>query len=74
MEEPHSHSPSPAAPVTKTKIANFMYLAAHGSITPLSYKEAIHSPESVEWNKAMRAEIDNHTQRRTWELVPLPKG
>ena len=22
----------------------------------------------------MRAEIDNHTQRRTWELVPLPKG
>ena len=74
MEEPHSHSPSPAAPVTKTEIANFVYLAAHGLITPLSYKEAIRSPESVEWNKAMRAEIDNHTQRRTWELVPLPKG
>ena len=74
MEEPHSHSPSPAAPVTETEIANFAYLAAHGSITPLSYKEAIRSPESVEWNKAMRAEIDNHTQRRTWELVPLPKG
>ena len=74
MEEPHSHSPSPAAPFTETKIANFAYLAAHGSITPLSYKEAIRSPESVEWNKAMRAEINNHTQRRTWELVPLPKG
>ena len=57
MEEPHSHSPSPAAPVTETEIANFTYLAAHGSITPLSYKEAIRSPESVEWNKAMRAEI-----------------
>ena len=74
VEEPHSHSPSPATPVTKTKIANFTYLAAHGLITPLSYKEAICSPESVEWNKAMRAEIDNHTQWCTWELVPLPKG
>ena len=74
VEEPHSHSPSPATPVTKTKIANFVYLAAHGLITPLSYKEAICSPESVEWNKMMRAEIDNHTQRRTWELAPLPKG
>ena len=48
MEEPHSHSPSPAAPVTKTEITNFAYLAAHGSITPLSYKEAFRSPESVE--------------------------
>ena len=61
MEEPHSHSPSPAAPVTETKITNFTYLAAHGLITLLSYKEAICSPESVEWNKAMRAKIDNHT-------------
>ena len=74
MEEPHSHSPSPATPVTETEIANFTYLATHGSITLLSYKEAIRSPESVEWNKAMRAEIDNHTQWCMWELVPLPKG
>ena len=74
MEEPHSHSPSPAAPVTETEITNFTYLAAHGSITPLSYKEAICSPESVEWNKVMRAKIDNHTQQHMWELVPLLKG
>ena len=40
----------------------------------MSYKEAVRSPESAEWNKAMKEEIDNHTQRRTWELVPLPKG
>ena len=40
----------------------------------MSYKEAVRNPKSAEWNKAMKEEIDNHTQQRTWELVPLPKG
>ena len=74
VEESHSRPPDSVTPITELEIANFAYIATHGLITPISYKEAVHSPESTEWNKAMKEEIDNHTQWRTWELVPLPKG
>ena len=72
--ESHSQPPNPVAPITKLETTNFAYIATHGLITPLSYKEAVCSPESAKWNKAMKDEIDNHTQQHTWELVPLPKG
>ena len=74
VEESHSRPPDSIAPITELEITNFAYIATHGLITPMSYKEAVHSPESAEWNKAMKEEIDNHTQQHTWELVPLPRG
>ena len=61
-------------PISKIEVANLAYLTAHGPITPLSYKEAICSPDSREWHQAMSEEIGNLTQQNTWELVPLPKG
>ena len=64
----------PVNQISKIEVANLAYLAAHGPITPLSYKEAICSPDSREWHQAMSEEIGNLTWRNTWELVPLPKG
>ena len=60
-------------PTNEAEMVNLAYLTAHGPITPLNYKEAIQCPQSAEWNKAMEEEFDNHTHRKTWELVPLPK-
>ena len=61
-------------PISEIEVANLAYLAAHGPITPLSYKEAICSPDPREWHQAMSEEIGNLTRQNTWELVPLPKG
>ena len=61
-------------PISEIEVANLAYLAAHGPITPLSYKEAIRSPDPREWHQAMSEEIGNLTRQNTWELVPLPKG
>ena len=61
-------------PISEIEVANLAYFAAHGPITPLSYKEAICSPDSREWHQAMSEEIGNLTRRNTWELVPLLKG
>lgn len=41
---------------------------------PQSYKEAVSSPDRIEWMKATRSEIDSLTQHRVFDLVPLPKG
>ena len=39
---------------------------------PLDYQQAISSPESEEWTKAMKAEITELQAKETWDLVPLP--
>lgn len=41
---------------------------------PTSYKEAINSDQSSEWNKAMIDELDSMNKNNVWELVELPKG
>lgn len=41
---------------------------------PSSFKEAVASPESVEWNGAMKEEMNSLMKNRTWDLVQLPKG
>jgi hypothetical protein len=40
---------------------------------PLTYKEAVNSPNATEWQKAMEAEINSLNENNTWILVPKPK-
>ena len=73
LSKPYLCPPDHNMPTNEAEMVNLAYLAAHGPITPLNYKEAIRCPQSAEWNKAMEEEFDNHMCRKTWELVPLPK-
>ena len=41
---------------------------------PTSYEEAISSPESQKWRKAMTEEINALEENNTYELTPLPEG
>lgn len=39
---------------------------------PNTYKQAITSPQSQEWQKAMQAEVDELQNQNTWSLTELP--
>ena len=41
---------------------------------PTSYKEAINSDQSSEWNKAMIDELGSMDKNNVWDLVELPNG
>ncbi|KAI0991283.1 hypothetical protein K3495_g16904, partial [Podosphaera aphanis] len=41
---------------------------------PNTYKQAIMSEKNSEWQKAMKAEIDELVCQNTWELTELPKN
>ena len=41
---------------------------------PRSIKEAISSPEKLQWEKAMEAEMNLLKENKVWDLVELPKG
>jgi len=41
---------------------------------PRSIKEAISSPEKLQWEKAMEAEMKSLKENEVWDLVELPKG
>lgn len=41
---------------------------------PVTYKEAITSPDSDLWKEAIDSEINSIFQNHTWELVDLPPG
>lgn len=41
---------------------------------PLTYEEAILSPNAENWKKAMQSEFDSLMSNNTWDLVELPKG
>lgn len=41
---------------------------------PLTYEEAIASPNVENWKKAMKSEFDSLISNGTWDLVELPKG
>ena len=41
---------------------------------PLSYKEAMNSSKSLEWQKAMERELKDLNSQKTWILTELPKG
>ena len=73
LSKPHSRPPDHNMPTDEAEMVNLAYLATHSPITLLNHKEAIRCPQSAEWSKAMEEEFDNHTCRKTRELVPLPK-
>ena len=58
--------------------AELVYAALNESSTlpdnPKTLKEACDSPEWPEWEKAVKAEIDQLHRMGTWELMDLPKG
>jgi hypothetical protein len=41
---------------------------------PVSYKQALRSPLSGEWEAAIKSEYDSLVSRKTWTLVPCPAG
>jgi hypothetical protein len=41
---------------------------------PSSYKEAISSPVSSDWVKAMSAEVEELERQNTWDILKLPEG
>lgn len=41
---------------------------------PVTYKEAMDSPDKDKWIEAMRSEITSLIENQTWELVDLPSG
>lgn len=51
---------------------NVVLLTADGD--PSTWKEAMKTPEAMEWKKAADAEMKALMDRETWELVDLPKG
>ena len=41
---------------------------------PVTYKQAMSTPDSQYWEEAIQNEIESIMQNHTWELVDLPKG
>ncbi|XP_077251670.1 uncharacterized protein LOC143890870 [Tasmannia lanceolata] len=41
---------------------------------PVTYTEAITSPDAVFWKEAIKSELDTIIENHTWELVDLPLG
>ena len=55
---------------------NFVFAFAASTIVtePLSYRDAMRSPYRVQWEQAMREELDSIQANNTYTLVPLPAG
>lgn len=51
-----------------------MAAAAADVDEPLTFSEAMASPEAERWKEAMDAEYQSLVDNDTWELVPLPPG
>jgi hypothetical protein len=43
-------------------------------IEPISYKQALRSPQTKEWQAAITEEYESLVARKTWQLVPRPAG
>ena len=56
------------------KSAQYFKLAYKIVDVPTTYAEAISSPESEEWKKAMKEEMDALEESETFELQPLPEN
>jgi hypothetical protein len=57
---------------SKGPVGDVALLSASICVEPTSYKDALVSPQSAEWKKAMQLEFDSLTSNHTWDLVPLP--
>jgi len=72
--EAESQDLQPHKPTNEQEIAHLTYMAAHGPDTPLSYHDAVKSPQANEWHTAMEEEFDLLTEQGTWVLEYLPEG
>lgn len=54
--------------------AEFGFNVSERDVGPMTYEQAISSPNVTIWKKAMKSEIDSLNLNETWELVDLPKG
>lgn len=52
--------------------ASFAGIAASVPPDPLTYHQAVTSPEAAHWHTAMQAEMDSLARNHTWSLLPLP--
>ncbi|XP_042874360.1 uncharacterized protein LOC122254637 [Penaeus japonicus] len=59
--------------VTHTSFIHHCYRMSHDPI-PVTYQEAIASPEGHQWKKAMDEEIASLQDNNTYELTSLPKN
>lgn len=41
---------------------------------PATYKQAMTSPSSKQWQEAMQSELDSMSENQVWDLVDLPDG
>jgi hypothetical protein len=58
-----------AGSAAATKSASSPTLQEH-----VSYKQALRSPRSGEWEAAIKSEYDSLVSRETWTVVPCPAG
>ncbi|KXZ41531.1 hypothetical protein GPECTOR_411g255 [Gonium pectorale] len=67
--------PTPAAAPEPRRSPRFQVAVVAADVQiPASYKEALASPQSDEWVRAMEEELASLHEKQTWTLVPLPKG
>ena len=66
----------PSSSLTSSSNRDAVSISSQVSSTPdpLSYAEAVASPDSANWKLAMQEELANLDASGTWELVNLPIG
>ena len=57
-EDTQSAPSKPSQPSRDFEVAHLAYMAAHGLETPLSYHDAVRSPQADQWHKAMEEEYN----------------
>ena len=55
--EAKSQDSQPQKPTSEQEVAHLAYMAVHGPDTPLSYPDAVKSPQANEWHIAMEEEF-----------------
>ena len=64
---------SPRIRKAPDQYGEWVYIA-HKLDDPLTVKEALSSPEKLEWMKAMESEINSLNTNKVWDLAELPCG
>ena len=67
--------PNPPPTDSETVATQLACMAAYGHHVPMSFREAINSPDSEKWWEAMKDEINMLLERGTWTLTEkIPEG
>lgn len=77
--EPNNYSLRDRSALQKPQRYDDFVLAAVAEVQnlpkdPVTYKQALESPNKELWNKAMMSEINSLNENKTWDLVNLPDG